>query len=198
MAREELLRVAAESRSASAKIAGRGQIGSRANLAARALPARNEPVSGPEENEPGSTNALADRQERVRGLARGPAGRLRGSRHLAADAQAARNARVSGPEENEPGSTNALADRQERVRDLARGPADRLAQSQHLAPDAKVERVVVKVVLDEVENGVASGLGSTRRNGSRADRILARSRASGLRADLRTRRGNLSVRKAPL
>ena len=160
-------------------------------------PARNEPVSGPEENEPGSTNALADRQERVRGLARGRAGRLRGSRHLAADAKAARNARVSGPEENEPGSTNALADRQERVRDLARGPADRLAQSQHLAPDAKAEQVVAKVALDEVENGVASGLGSTRRNGSRADRILARSRASVQQADLRMRRGNLSVRKAP-
>ena len=97
MAREEQPRIVAESHSANAKSAGRGQSGSRARLAADARAARARVESGAQngaENEPtiglGLTGVLVDRREPVRVLERGRADRLQRSRHLAADAKAAR------------------------------------------------------------------------------------------------------------
>src|SRR5208282_3672312 len=186
--REAERRVAAQNRSANAKSAGRGQNGSRANLAADARAVRVEAQSGAVSDR-GSTSGQVARRELVRGLARGRAGLLELSRDLAAHAKAER-ARVEIAAEsgaaNGLGSTSGRVGRREPVQVLQRDRADRLEPSRDLAADAKA-------ALREAE----SGLGSTRRNGNRADRILAASLASGRLVDLRARRGNLSVLKAP-
>lgn len=184
IAREELLRVVAESRSRRAKSADRGRSGSRASgsLAAdaRAEWARVEiAAESGAANGRDSTSGLAGRREPVRGLARDRADRLEPSQDLATDAKAARNALENGLD-----STSDQADRREPVRALARDRAGRLERSRDLAADAKA-------ALGEWESGAESG-----RNGNRADKILARSLASDRLADLGMRPGNRSVLQA--
>jgi hypothetical protein len=121
-------------------------------------------------------------------LARDRADRLQQSQGLAALARAARGSEGSGAQGgavNGLGSTSGLAGLREPVRVLAHDRADRLRRSLDLVADAKA-------ALAEAESGAESG-----RNGSRADRILVASQASGRQADLRMRRGNRFVLKAP-
>ncbi len=79
-------------------------------------PARSEAVIGPEENEPGSTSALADRREPAQVLERGRADRLERSRHSVALAKAVRARVEIGAQSaavNGLGSTSGLAGRRE-------------------------------------------------------------------------------------